>query len=392
MTFEWLRTAGWLHAQRIGGYLRLIAAINVVTVIVLVATSHSGIDANGFLLGTDFISFWTAARLGQLGTSAYDVAAHVALQRQTYAPPASYTAFFYPPPFLLYCWPLGYFGYFPALAVWLGVTGAGYAVALRAWLGRADWWALAAFPPVLITVLHGQSSFLLAALLGGGVWLIAQRRPVLGGVLLGLAVFKPQFGVLLPLVLLAAREWRAVLAAATAALVLAAAATAAFGAQVWSEWWAVTATAQAAMADGAVGFAKLQSLFAALRLLGVPSGAAYAAQLALAALVAAGLVRLAWRRGFTLEVGAALLAGTVLATPFVLDYDLVVLAFPIALLARSTPLPWERSATALAFIAPAIGRGLALMTAIAIMLPAAIGLFAVLVRRADLANGGRSKD
>ena len=378
--------------MRVAGYLRLIAALNVAAVIVLVATSHRGVDANGFLLGTDFLSFWTAARLSHLGSSAYDVAAHVALQRQTYAPPASYTAFFYPPPFLLYCWPLGYLGYFPALALWLGVTGAGYALALRAWLGRANWWALAAFPPVLITVLHGQSSFLLAALLGGGVWLIAQRRPLLGGVLLGLAVFKPQFGVLCPLVLLASREWRALLAAGITALVLAAAVTAAFGVQVWNEWWAVTATAQAAMADGAVSFAKLQSLFAALRLVGVPTGAAYAAQLALAAVVAAVLAALAWRRGFTAEVGAAMLAGTVLVTPFVLDYDLVVLAFPIALLARAQPLPWERSAAALAFITPAVGRSLALLTGIAVMVPVAIGLFAVLARRADLANGGRSKD
>ena len=94
--------------MRVAGYLRLIAALNVAAVIVLVATSHRGVDANGFLLGTDFLSFWTAARLSHLGSSAYDVAAHVALQRQTYAPPASYTAFFYPPPFLLYCWPLGY--------------------------------------------------------------------------------------------------------------------------------------------------------------------------------------------------------------------------------------------------------------------------------------------
>ena len=175
-------------------------------------------------------------------------------------------------------------------------------------------------------------------------------------------------------------------------LALAAAATAAFGVAVWGKWWAVTATAQAALADGAVGFAKMQSLFAALRLLGVPTGAAYAAQLVLAGVVAAVLARLAWRHGFTTQVGAAVLAGTVLATPFVLDYDLVVLAFPIALLARAKPLAWERSAAALAFIVPAVGRSLALLTGAAIMVPAAIGLFAVLARRADLANGGRSKD
>ena len=402
MTFEWLRTAEWLHAQRIASYLRLIAVLNLAAVVLLVATSQRGIDANGFLLGTDFISFWTASRLSHLGSSAYDVAAHVALQRQTHAPPASYTAFFYPPPFLLYCWPLGWLAYFPALALWLGVTGAGYTLAVRAWLGRLPWWAIAAFPPVLITITHGQSSFLLAGLLGGGVWLVAQGRSTLGGILFGLAVFKPQFGVLLPMVLLASREWRALLAAALTALALALAATAVLGVHIWGEWWAVTGAAQAAMANGSVSFAKLQSLFAALRLLGVPIAAAYIAQFALTCGIAAILARLAWRRGFTLELGAATLAGTVLATPFVLDYDLVLLAFPIALLAVRPSQPWERSAAAMAFITPVFARSLAAWTGAALMVPVGIWLFAVLVRRAaapvpsnlaaNLANGGRSKD
>ena len=402
MTFEWLRTAEWLHAQRIASYLRLIAVLNLAAVVLLVATSQRGIDANGFLLGTDFISFWTASRLSHLGSSAYDVAAHVALQRKTYAPPASYTAFFYPPPFLLYCWPLGWLDYFPALALWLGVTGAGYTLAVRAWLGRLPWWAIAAFPPVLITITHGQSSFLLAGLLGGGVWLVAQGRSTLGGVLFGLAVFKPQFGVLLPMVLLASREWRALLAAALTALALALAATAVLGVHIWGEWWAVTGAAQAAMANGSVSFAKLQSLFAALRLLGVPIATAYTAQFALTCGIAAILARLAWRRGFTLELGAATLAGTVLATPFVLDYDLVLLAFPIALLAVRPSQPWERSAAAMAFITPVFARSLAAWTGAALMVPVGIWLFAVLVRRAavalpsnlaaNLANGGRSKD
>lgn len=402
MTFEWLRTAEWLHAQRIASYLRLIAVLNLAAIALLVATSQRGIDANGFLLGTDFISFWTASRLSHLGSSAYDVAAHVALQRKTYAPPASYTAFFYPPPFLLYCWPLGWLDYFPALALWLGVTGAGYTLAVRAWLGRLPWWAIAAFPPVLITITHGQSSFLLAGLLGGGVWLVAQGRSTLGGVLFGLAVFKPQFGVLLPMVLLASREWRALLAAALTALALALAATAVLGVHIWGEWWAVTGAAQAAMANGSVSFAKLQSLFAALRLLGVPIATAYTAQFALTCGIAAILARLAWRRGFTLELGAATLAGTVLATPFVLDYDLVLLAFPIALLAVRPSQPWERSAAAMAFITPVFARSLAAWTGAALMVPVGIWLFAVLVRRAavalpsnlaaNLANGGRSKD
>ena len=380
---EWFRTAEWLDPGRVRGYLLIFAAVNILSLVWLISTSSGGIDRNGLLLGTDFVSFWAASSLLHDGRSAYDAAAHLAQQREIYTSPGSYTAFFYPPPFLLICWPIAALGYFPALAVWLVTTGTAYWCAVRAWLGRLPWYAFAAFPAVWYTITHGQTSFLVAALLGSACWLIAGKRGFLGGVLLGLAVFKPQFGLLFPLVLIASRQWQAIAGAVCSALAAALIATLAFGPQIWGEWVAVMGSAQQAMGGGVIGFAKMQSPMAAARLLGAGGELAYLLQLAVSVAVGGILTHRAWRLGFTLELAAALLVGALLATPFVFDYDLTLLAFPLALLATRPALPWERITVLAGFVVGAIARPLATTTAIPITVFVLLLLFVLLIRRID---------
>lgn len=390
MGVGFFRDAHWLNRDRVRGYLWLVALLNVAMLVVLVATSRGGVDRNGFLLGTDFLSFWSAGRMLLAQENVYDLAAHVAAQRAFFAPEGSYTAFFYPPPFLLLCYPLGFLPYFPALAVWLLATGGAYLAAVRPWLRRARvarpaLLLFAAFPPVLIAVTHGQTSFLVAALLGFGA-LLVRERPIMAGICFGLATIKPQFGLLVPLVLLLTGEWRVIAAATVTALLLGLAATAAFGAAVWSDWLAVSGAAQAAMTEGAVGFAKMQSPFAAAMLLGAPPAAAYALQGAVSLTVAAALCWAAWRKRYSLALGAAMLAGAPLATPFVLDYDMVLLAFPLIWLAGSGFRPWEKTIAALTFIAAAFARPLAIELGVPIMPIVLVAFFAIVVRRAGLAK------
>src|SRR6202034_3711229 len=96
-----------------------------------------GVDLAGNPLGADFISFWTAGRLA-LGNPAqvYDAAAHFAAERALFPSIREYTAFFYPPTFLLICAPLALAPYLLAAAIWLAATGAAFVAALRAYLGR----------------------------------------------------------------------------------------------------------------------------------------------------------------------------------------------------------------------------------------------------------------
>lgn len=385
MGWDFLRRADWLDA-RARGYLLLLAMVNLVVLAFLLATAHRGVDRNGFLLGTDFLSFWTTGRMLHEHGAVYDTAAHIAAQRRYFAQEGAYTAFFYPPVFLLFCYPLGALGYFAALAGWLLATGGAFVLAVRAWARRLRldlplWLAFIAFPAVPIVITHGQTAFLVAALLGLGA-LLVRERPLLAGVLFGLATIKPQFGLLVPLVLLVTGEWRVIAAAAATFLALALLSALAFGAQVWPDWLATTGAAQAAMAEGIVPFAKMQSPFAALRLLGAPPGFAYAAQAAVSLAVAGALGWAGWRRGYSLALGAAMLVGALLATPFVLDYDMVLLAFPFAYLLARGFAPWEKLTAALAFIAPAFARPLAMEAGAPLMPLVLAALFALLLRRA----------
>jgi hypothetical protein len=385
MGLDFLRRADWLD-KRARGYAVVLALLNAGVVVWLIASSHGGVDRNGFLLGTDFLSFWTSGRMLQDGANVYDAGAHIAAQRTFFAQDGAYTAFFYPPPFLIACWPLGLLGYFPALGLWLAATGWGFAAAVRWWARETDfawpvWLGLAAFPPVLITITHGQTSFLVAALLGSGTLLVG-RRPWFAGVLIGLAAIKPQFGLLVPLVLLLTLEWRTILSAGLTVGLLALTATLAFGAEVWPAWLTVSASAQSAMANGIVPYAKMQSLFAAARLLGASLPLAYGLQGALLLVVAAALVRASLGQRYTSALASAMLVGALLATPFVLDYDMVLLAFPLVYLAATGFRPWEKPVAALAFVAPAFSRPLAMEAGIPIMPLVLIALFAVLLRRA----------
>ena len=381
-----LRDAHWLNRDRVRGYLWLLALLNLAMLVLLVVSSRGGIDRNGFLLGTDFLSFWSAGGMLHARENVYDVAAHITAQQAYFAQEGVHTAFFYPPPFLLLCYTLGFLPYFPALAVWLLTTGAAYLAVVRLWLRRARvarpaLLLFAAFPPVLIAVTHGQTSFLVAAMLGLGA-LLVRERPILAGICFGLATIKPQFGPLVPLVLLLTGEWRVIAAAAVTALLFGIAATAAFGTAIWPDWLAVSGAAQAAMTEGAVGFAKMQSPFAAAMLLGAPPAVAYALQGTVSLAVAGAVCLAAWRKRYSLGLGAAMLAGAPLATPFVLDYDMVLLAFPLIWLAGSGLRPWEKPIVALTFIAPAFARPLALELGLPIMPLVLIAFFVVLVRRA----------
>src|SRR5205085_9700434 len=85
---------------------------------------------------------------------------------------------------------------------------------------------------------------------------------------------------------------------------------------------------------GGTGWEKIQSLFSAVRMWGGDVQTAYFAQAMLGTLVAASLVWL-WRAPAAIDLKAAALpCACLLTTPYVLDYDLVVLAVSIAVFAR----------------------------------------------------------
>jgi hypothetical protein len=384
-----LSTSDWLTSTRARAYLWIMAALNIVTLAMLVVTARAGVDRNGFLLGTDFLSFWTVGRMLGAHADVYDQAAHIAAQQAYFTQANAFTAFFYPPGFLPFCYPLGWLPYFPALAAWLLVTGAVFVFSIRQWLRAfpvaAPWWLLlVAFPSTVIEITHGQTAFLSAGLLTLGMLWVGPR-PFVAGALFGLATFKPQFGFLMPIVLLFTGNWRVGMSAVLSAMALGGLSAGLFGVQTWPEWYALTRAAQTAMDAGTVGYAKMVSPFAGLMLLGFPMGLSYIGQGVVSLTVAVMLGLVSWRRDFTPQLGALMLAGSVLVTPFVLDYDMLLIAPAMIVIAAAGSAggfrSWERLAVFLAFAAPAFARPLGMNLHLPIMPEIAFFLFWVLWRR-----------
>jgi hypothetical protein len=285
--------------------------------------------AKGWSLGFgDSFALWSWGRfLGDHPAVAiYDAAILHSGQLALGLDPGASYPFAYPPSFLLVLWPLGQLPGPIALAVLIAVTLPLY---LWATVGR-NWWSLAlvaaiAAPTTTIGIVAGQSSFLSAALLAGGVRLAA-GNPVLGGLLLGLLTYKPQLGLLVPVALIAARLWRTIAVAALTALLLIGVTTTLFGGPIWPDWAiALPAFWRQFAVENSTILHLMPTVFATLRQFGFAPAYAQLAQLAATA-AAAAAVWVLFRSGPGPLAGAGLLVAALLATPYVFVYDMPFLA------------------------------------------------------------------
>jgi arabinofuranan 3-O-arabinosyltransferase len=324
---------------------------------------------NGALrpFGDDFLSFWSAPYLAWHGRAAavYDWNAFHAFTTSVAGAAIQSYQYNYPPPLLVLSAPLAFVPYLPALFVWLiGGWFTFYAALRVARPARGTWLLALATPAVLINAISGQNGAWTAALLGGGLSLL-ERRPGLAGVLFGLLIVKPQLAVLLPLALLAARQFRAFVFAGITAAVVALASVLLWGTEPWSGFFQhIAVMRHLTLEDGTGVWHRFVSVFVALRRLGVGIAAAYAVQ-AVVALIAAAVMAIAWYRDIHPAAKNTLLVlATWLATPYVQDYDLVAGAFVVVWLAELYPAP-EQAKPAL------VGAGLILL----------VPLFAALLAR-----------
>jgi hypothetical protein len=387
-SLTFVRDAAWLDAARARAWCRVLASVSAAIVLAYLAVSHRGVDPFGKPVGTDFISFYTAARLASAGhvASVYDPAIHAAAQRALLPDAgAGYAAFFYPPTFLLLLLPLAVLSYLPALASWLVVSLAALVLALRRLLPPR--WAILptlTFPGVLLNAGHGQNGFVTAACMGWSVTL-AGRRPFLAGLCLGTLVIKPQLALAAPVALIAARRWRMLAGAVTAAVGMTALSWLLLGEVAWQGFLDTTTLARKTLEQGLVEPWKMVSLFAAVRLLHGGVGLAYALQIGLAVVVCLLLGHSAARRpGASAEI-ALLIIGNLLCTPFLLDYDLVCLIVPLVwMTAQTQPTgwhAWEKLVLLAAYVLPVVTRQVAHSLGVPLAPMVLLALLLVVARR-----------
>jgi hypothetical protein len=215
-------------------------------------------------------------------------------------------------------------------------------------------WSLA-FLGTFMNFYFGQNGFLSAALLGGGL-LFLETQPLLGGMLLGLLSYKPHIFVLLPLALLAGRQWRALGGLIISCFGLFSASIAVFGFDIWQVFLKNISLTMHNLHNEALWFDKMPSVFAAVRCTGQGVTMAWICQ-GLAIAAAVSLVVWFWSGPASLALRAsALVLAILLFSPHIWYYDLTLLALPLAwfwqLGSTRGWLPGEQSLLILSWIMP----------------------------------------
>lgn len=328
----------WLTGTRVLLYGGLIAAYYLVLLGLVVIADP---PPRG-----DFMAFYSASLMALAGDAAgaYDWPRLQDLQASLLGgrreAVEAFLGWVNPPHFFFAVIPFALLPYGWGWFAWIVATAVLLALAVRPVLpgaaGPAAAAALAA-PGVLLCASIGQNGLLTAALMA---WTFAlmDRRPAAAGVALGLLTYKPQFGVLIPLILVATGRWRVIAVATLTALAAMAASLLAFGPEAWTGFLAgVARNNEIYLAARTAVLPRIQSVYALVLETTGDRPLAWAVHLAFAATVAATVLRLWLRRpqGPEEARAAAAIAGAFLVTPFTWIYDTPALAVAALFLARA---------------------------------------------------------
>ena len=326
--------------------------------------THHGVGVGGTPLFYDFEAFYEAGRFVLRGdaSGAYDDARMIAAQHAVFPGMTVKLPWNYPPTVQLLMTPLAALPYVVAWAIWSAGGYGAFALGLRQLADRRIPVLVLLAPAAAVNLFFGQNGLYVTALLAGGVGLL-ERRPLMAGVLLGLLACKPQFAVLVPLLLMITGRWRVLAAAAASQALLAGGALLLLGVGPWIGFIDRMLHPMSVIRSSSSDWRAVPSLMTFARTCGLGPGPATALHwvgAAAAALTAAW----AWRRTADPQMRAATAgAATVLISPYLRAYDLALLLPSVWLLATAPPAPspsatrvrWiELTVAGLAWLAPVV--------------------------------------
>jgi hypothetical protein len=322
----------------VGGLAGFAAFLQALVLAFFIAGTHGWITSGVAPTTTDFASFYAAGALANQGApqAAYDPVRHLHAEEAATQPGIKYQFFFNPPTYLLIMSPFARLPYMVsfllmqaltlALWLWLGtrVAGGGGAATLCLLAVPSVWWVLGL----------GQNSFLSAALMAAGT-LLLPARPVLAGIAFGALCYKPHLALMVPVALLAAGQWRAILGAGATVLAAVAATFILYGVPTWQAFVAMAQRSiGGAMDSGRVLFAGRADPTGAAQLAGLSAHESRLIWIA-CALAAAVTVAWLWRTAGREARSAGLAASVLIAAPFALMYDIVMVSLAGAWLVRA---------------------------------------------------------
>lgn len=221
-----------------------------------------------------------------------------------------------------------------------------------------------AFPPLFHFVVRGQVSALVLACFSAAFLAFRADRAGLAGMALGFLIFKPQFLVAIPLVLLLSRAWRplaALVASAGAQLVFT---RIYFGPAVMHAYFDALWHISRVMDEVELSLAPIQMhSLRSFWLLLIPSPETALALYVLSSMVTVWLAAVVWKSSAPLAMRfSALTLAAVLVNPHLFVYDVLVLAPALLLLvdwtlanAQDPSSPTLRLLLYLAFVLPLFG-------------------------------------
>ncbi len=308
---------------------------------------------SGFVVGGDFVAFWSAAREtlnGDLAALYASDGLEAAIQMHRPEASVDGLTWQYPPHASLIFAPIGLLPFEAAYALWCGLGLAAFAAVLHSdgVRGRALA-ALMATLPVLIVLNTGQNALFTASLMLLAVF-NSRSRPILAGLAAAVLTLKPQLGILLPVIFLAGGHWRAFAVAAVGSLGLWLGSALALGVETWRAFFEFLGIVSGSVTDGAMPLYKMVNVYAAARLAWVPD--ALATVLAGVSYLAA-LVAVVWTCRKTDDPKwqySVVASATLLTAPYSMYYELVLLVpalwFVAARAHRFGWLNWERESLA----------------------------------------------
>ena len=326
----------------------------------------------GSLRGPDFFNFYAAAKLYVTsgGAAVYDIAMQRQVELQiTGADPSRFIVlpYFHPPYYTLLIAPLAYLDYRNAYYVMAAanvlLVAALVVILVRTSLrvhGRG--WLVAAamiggFFPIFVTVLQGQSDLVVLVPLAAAYAAWAQGRQATAGALSALALAKPQLLLLIPVLFIARRSWRALAGFVGILAALGLISVIGFGVGpvvgylrsvgVWAITGRLPDTDQLVYTDPAVY--SLRNVLEA-----VPGGGKVVAFVILLLLLAFVALSLSWRPDKPRLDFAVAIAASLVLSPHQNIHDLALLVIPgfaLADLALAGMLRWPHAGVGVLFFA-----------------------------------------
>jgi hypothetical protein len=333
----------WLTSRRVRAH-GLLLAVTIWAFYIWTIATPTLRDRNGNLKGTDFLHFYTLGSLAiaHQGGELYNMDAQAAMAAQ-HVPNAADIRYLplYPPQVSLVYAPLAHLSYGRALALWWLCTAVIYGACcywtwrvcpnLRDFGGTVALVALA-FPAFFHLIAWGQTSALALACFIAGFLLLRDKREFAAGLALGCLIFKPQLGLAAGLVFIVDGRWRLLAGAALSAAAQIGTGIAYYGVEPLRSWLRTLLHVSALFSSFEPRPYQTHCLRTFWSMLVPWSGAALGLYVISAVVAIAGTVAI-WKRQESLSLKySALLLATVLVSPHLTVYDLVILAPAILLL------------------------------------------------------------